>query len=64
VRSSEARSPYLGFKHSEETRAKISAYRKGISLSEEHKANISASLKAENHPLFGKLRSEETRAKI
>jgi hypothetical protein len=46
----------LGYRHKEESRVKISAamkgIRKGISLSEEHKANISASLKAENHPLF------------
>src|SRR5260221_8140742 len=41
----------LGFRRSEETRAKISAYRKG-------------KYKGENSPLFGKTPSEETSAKL
>jgi hypothetical protein len=38
--------------------------RKGKPLSLEHRAKISAAKSTENHPLFGKLRTPETRAKI
>jgi len=51
----------LGLKHSDETRAKLSALNKGKNNpmfgkkhSEEYKAKMSEALKGENHPMFGK----------
>ena len=55
-----------GFKHSEETKKKISEARKGKGkpLSEETRRKMSEANKGENHPMYGKPRSEETRKKI
>jgi hypothetical protein len=52
-----------GKKHTEETKAKMSAARKGRIFTEEHKANISTALKGENNPNFGKHLTEEQKAK-
>lgn len=49
---------------SEETKQKISEARLGMTLSEEHRLNISKSKRGENHPNYGKSRSEETKRKI
>lgn len=46
----------LGFRHSDKTRAQISARRKGMVFSDEHRANIGAASK-------GRITSAETRAK-
>ena len=61
----------MGFRHSEETKAKMSIDRKGenhplfgLSHSEETKDKISKALSGENSPLFGKSLSEETKKKI
>ncbi|HEY9629378.1 MAG TPA: NUMOD3 domain-containing DNA-binding protein [Coleofasciculaceae cyanobacterium] len=54
----------LGTKHSEETKAKVSAANKGKKLSEEHKAKLSASLKGKSSPNKGKALSEEHKAKL
>nr|YP_010218678.1 GIY-YIG endonuclease [Morchella brunnea]UBU98382.1 GIY-YIG endonuclease [Morchella brunnea] len=53
--------PMYGKTHSEETQAKISASKKGIKLSEEWKAKLSAALSGENHPLYGKNHSEQSK---
>ena len=57
-----------GFKHSEETRKKISEnnarYWQGKTLSEETRKKMSEANKGENHPMYGKPRPEETRKKI
>lgn len=55
--SSGGNSGLLGFKHSDETRKKISEAKKGWKMSDEHKAFISKLHK-------GRKRSEETRMKI
>lgn len=47
-----------------ETRAKISAAKKGVPKSEEHKAKISATLKGKTAPNKGKPMSPEQRVKI
>ena len=53
---------------SDETRLKMSLQRKGISLSNEHKRNISISLKGlyvgEKNPMYGKNHSNETKERI
>jgi group I intron endonuclease len=54
----------LGFNHSDESRGKISASLLGIKKSEATRAKMSESKKGENHPLFGKTRSESTKSKI
>jgi group I intron endonuclease len=54
----------LGRKHSEESRAKMNASHMGKILSEKTKALMSEKKKGENHPLFGKTRSESTKSKI
>lgn len=57
-----------GFKHSEETRKKISEnnarYWQGKTLSEEIRKKISEANKGENNSMYGKTHSEETRKKI
>jgi hypothetical protein len=60
-----------GLIHTPETRAKMSASRKGEkscmygkTLSPETRAKISASRKGENHPNYGKTHSPETKAKM
>jgi group I intron endonuclease len=50
----------LGYKHTEETLAKLRARRH----SEETKAKMSTDRKGENHPLFGRSHSEDTKDKI
>lgn len=56
------------FRHSDEAKERISRnnsrYWKDKSLSEETKAKISKSLSGENHPMFGKHLSEETKKKV
>lgn len=47
----------LGFRHTKESKQKMSESRKGVKLSEEHRLNVSKSL-------MGKGRSEETKIKI
>lgn len=75
-----AKSPMLGLHHSKETRQKISNSHKGKIISEETKAKMkigqakkwtleerlksSKRFAGENHPLYGKHHSEETKAKI
>lgn len=61
----------MGFRHSDETKAKMSTDRQGDnhplfgrSHSEETKDKISKALSGENSPLFGKSLSEETKKKI
>src|SRR5574343_1376658 len=54
----------LGFKLSEESKAKISLAKKGVKMSEEAKAKMSAAKLGANHPNFGKALSVETRKKI
>lgn len=61
----------LGFRHSEETKAKMSTDRQddkhplfGKSHSEETKKKISESLSGKNHPLFGQNHSEETKKRM
>ena len=60
-----------GFKHSEETRKKISESRKGKTHSPETRKKISEANKGENHPMYGKTPwnkgktlSDETRKKM
>ena len=58
---------FLGRKHTEESKLKISKSQKGKILSEETKRKISenhADFSGKNHPLYGKHHSEETRKKI
>jgi group I intron endonuclease len=55
--------PMFNLKHSKETRALIAAMKVGQSLSEETKAKISTLLSGENHPMYGKERSEESKIK-
>ena len=57
---------FLGLKHTEETRRKMSASSTGKVFTEEHKKNISKALKASpnnrgvNNPMYGKPKSVET----
>jgi group I intron endonuclease len=53
-----------GFIVSDETKQKISNARAGVELSEEHCKAISASMKGENNPFYGRTHSEETIIKI
>ena len=53
-----------GMKRSVETKKKMSIVRKGRKLSVEWIENISRGMSGENHPGFGKHRSEETKRKI
>ena len=53
-----------GFKHSEESKRKISDAHKGKTHSEETKKKMSERQKGENHPFYGKTHSEETKKKI
>ena len=60
-----------GFKHSKESKRKISEAKKGEnhpmygkSHSEEARKKISEALKGENNPMYGKSHSEETRKKM
>jgi len=52
----------LGYRHSEESKALISAANTGSQHTEETRAKMSAANAGENHPNFGKTTSEETRA--
>jgi len=54
----------LGIKHSLAMRAKISALHKGRIASEEVREKMRLAKAGENHPMFGKTLSEETKAKI
>lgn len=54
----------FGYKHTEETRKKMSEARKGKHLTEEHKRKLSESKKGENNPSYGKHPTEETRKKM
>lgn len=54
----------IGFKHSEESKLKMSKTRKGKPLSKEHCKKISEAISGEKHPFYGKKHSEETRKKI
>lgn len=60
-----------GYKHTEESKRKISEALKGENnpnygktLSKETRKKISETLKGENHPMYGKTHSEETKKKI
>ncbi|MBR3746701.1 MAG: GIY-YIG nuclease family protein [Selenomonadaceae bacterium] len=52
------------FTVSDESRAKMSAKRKGVQKSPEHRAKIKAALSGENHYFFGQHHTKKTRAKI
>jgi len=55
-----------GYKHSEETKMKISKAHTGKTLSEEHKRKLSENFPdrhGENHPMYGKHQSEESNRK-
>lgn len=59
----------IGQKRSSETKKKMSAAQKGIKKSEEHRKHLSESTKnrlknKENHPLYGKHHSKESREKM
>jgi group I intron endonuclease len=49
---------------SQETRRKMSLVHKGKVISEEQRRNHSLLMRGENHPMYGKKNSEETRRKI
>ena len=53
----------LGYKHTEETRIKLSESHKGIKLSDETKKKLSEAKKGENHHQYGKSPSAETLVK-
>lgn len=53
-----------GRKHTDEVKEKISKANKGLKRTEEQKKRISESKRGENHPNFGKYRSESTKEKI
>ena len=55
---------WVGRKHSEESRRKQSAARKGYTYTAEHRQNLSAALKGRISPMLGRTPSEETRRKI
>ena len=55
---------YLGGKHSEETRRKMSEKTKGRKVSEDTKRKLSIINSGVNHPQYGKHRSEETKRKL
>lgn len=57
------KNPMFDLTHSKETRALMAAMKVGKNLSEETKAKISALLSGENHPMYGKERSEESKIK-
>ncbi len=67
-------SPMLGRHHSEETKKRISTFKKGIKRSEETKLKISNRMSGNSHPLYGKRgidspnygskRTKETREKM
>ena len=59
-----AKNTMFGKKHTEETRAKMSSFNKGIKRSEEIRAKMSIAKARQNNPMFGKTQSEETRTKI
>jgi group I intron endonuclease len=48
----------------EETKKKISESLKGYQKTEEHKRKLSEAFSGENHPMYGKKHSEETRRKM
>lgn len=50
--------------YTDESLLKMSKAKKGIPLSESHKANIRKSQSGENHPMYGKNHSDETKRKI
>ena len=54
----------VGYSFTDEQRANVAAARKGRILSAEHKAKIGASVKGENNAFFGKLHTDEARAKM
>ena len=54
----------IGFKHSEESKAKISMIHKGRKLSDKHKKIISENNTGKNNPFYGKIHTEETKRKI
>ena len=53
-----------GFRHSDETKKKISAINKGRKVSAEARAKMSESRKGEKHPNYGKQHSEESKKKM
>jgi group I intron endonuclease len=48
----------LGYKHTLETKAKLSSINLGKILSKETRLKMSLAKKKENHPMFGKIRAE------
>ena len=54
----------MGFKHSEESKLKMSKTRTGKSLSKKHRKKISEANSGKNHHFYGKKHSKETRRKI
>lgn len=54
----------LGYKHTEESKKKMSKYHTGKKLSPEHKKAISEANKGEKNSMFGKHRTEEEKRKI
>lgn len=54
----------LGFKHSAETKAKLSKLKTGLKLSAETKSLISLACTGDKNPFFGKVQSEISKLKI
>lgn len=63
-KSEHTRLHHVGKKHSEETRAKMSASLKGRKFSAETRAKMSEANSGENNPMFGRHHSEETLEKL
>ena len=55
---------FYGKKHTDETKAKIAASRKGKPLSEATKAKLSAASRNEYNPFYGKMHTAESKSSM